>query len=128
MEEALRCRSVGAVIGEVRNRAHLDLVTTRRLSLAAARGGAGGFLLRAGPAPEPSAAATRWIIAPACSRRMTHGLGPPALQLRLVRNRRGNLGSWMLEWNCAEQRFESSAHFESVAQPSFDRPARAHVA
>ena len=127
-EEALRCRAVSAVIGEVRSNARLDLVVTRRLSLAAARGGAAGFLLRAGLAQEPSAAATRWIVAPASAGRTTHGLAPPALLLRLVRNRRGRLGSWMLEWNRAEQRFESSAHHEPVAPPAPDRPPRAAVA
>ena len=37
MEEALRCRAVGVVIGEIRARG-IDLVATRRLSLAAAAG------------------------------------------------------------------------------------------
>ena len=48
MEEALRCRAVGAVIGEVRHGA-LDAVGVRRLSLAATQSGALALLLRASP-------------------------------------------------------------------------------
>ena len=128
MEEALRCRAVGAVIGEVRGQARLDLVMTRRLSLAAAQGRGVGFLLRAGTALGPSAVATRWIVAAARANRTTHGLGPPAVLLHLTRNRRGRLGSWMLEWNRAEQCFESPAHREPLVQPALDRPYRAAVA
>jgi protein ImuA len=128
MEEALRCRAVGAVIGEVRNQARLDLVITRRLSLAASRGYAAGLLVRASSSGEPSAAATRWIVSPQRSRSIPQSLGPPSLLLRLMRNRRGRLGSWKLEWNRAEQCFESSAHLEPVAQSAVHRPPRAAVA
>jgi protein ImuA len=62
MEEALRCRAVGVVIGELRTRV-IDPVATRRLSLAAAAGGTLGLILRTAPDDEPSAAATRWVIA-----------------------------------------------------------------
>ena len=61
MEEALRCRAVGVVIGEMRSRG-IDQVMTRRLALAAAAGDTLGLLLRTTPHDEPSAAATRWII------------------------------------------------------------------
>ena len=62
MEEALRCRAVGLVIGELRAR-DIDRVATRRLALAAAAGNTLGLLLRAAPDDAPSAAATRWIVA-----------------------------------------------------------------
>jgi protein ImuA len=61
MEEALRCPAVGAVIGEIRARG-IDVVATRRLSLAAAAGNALALLVRTAPDDEPSAAATRWVI------------------------------------------------------------------
>ena len=61
MEEALRCRAVGAVIGEMRHGA-LDTVAVRRLSLAAADTGALALILRAAPADDASTAATRWIV------------------------------------------------------------------
>jgi protein ImuA len=134
MEEALRCRAVGVVIGEMRSRG-IDQVMTRRLALAAAAGDSLGLLLRTTPRDEPSAAATRWIIgaAPSFLRsggddESCHGLGPPRLTARLVRNRRGHLGAWIVEWNSVEQRFELATHYEPVAGAAFDRPHRAAVA
>jgi len=135
MEEALRCRAVGVVIGEMRSRG-IDQVMTRRLALAAAAGDTLGLLLRTAPHDEPSAAATRWIIGatPSSSRRSgggderCHGLGPPRVTARLVRNRRGHLGAWIVEWNSVEQRFELATHSEPLAGTAFDRPHRAAVA
>ena len=62
MEEALRCRPVDVVIGELRT-STIDQVATRRLALAAAVGNTLGLVLRTAPDDAPSAAATRWIIA-----------------------------------------------------------------
>ena len=131
MEEALRCRAVGVVIGELRAR-DIDQVATRRLSLAAAAGGTLGLILRTAPDDDASAAATRWIIgaAPSLSEgdERFHGIGPPRFAARLVRNRRGHLGAWIVEWNSVEQRFELATDSEPVAGAAVDRPHRAAVA
>lgn len=129
MEEALRCRAVGMVIGEMRPR-DIDQVATRRLALAAAAGNALGLILRTAPDDRPSAAATRWIVgaAPSLNAERGHGVGPPRLLARLVRNRRGHLGAWIVEWNSVEQRFELATHSEPVAGSAFDRPHRTAVA
>jgi protein ImuA len=133
MEEALRCRAVCTVIGEVRAQA-IDQVATRRLSLAAAAGNTLGLLLRSTPAEEPSAFATRWIIgaepslSPLPAAERWPGLGPQRLTVRLLRNRRGHVGAWILEWNSVEQRFELATYSEPLAQPAVDRPHRAAVA
>jgi protein ImuA len=129
MEEALRCRAVGMVIGEMRPR-DIDQVATRRLALAAAAGNALGLILRTAPDDGPSAAATRWVIgaAPSLDAARGHGVGPPRLLARLVRNRRGHLGAWIVEWNSVEQRFELATHSEPVAGSAFDRPHRTAVA
>lgn len=131
MEEALRCRAVGMVIGEIRARA-VDQVATRRLALAAATGGTLGLILRTAPDDAPSAAVTRWIVDAAPSALFSggdderwHGIGPPRLTAHLVRNRRGHLGAWILEWNSVEQRFELATDSEPVAGAAFDRPHRA---
>jgi protein ImuA len=130
MEEALRCRAIGVVIGEMRPHG-IDQVATRRLSLAAAGGGALGLILRTAPDAEPSAAATRWIVgaAPSSQRggnnERLHAAGSPRLTAQLVRNRRGHLGAWILEWNSVEQRFKLATHSEPVAGAAFDRPHRA---
>ena len=129
MEEALRCRAVGMVIGEMRPRG-IDQVATRRLALAAAAGNALGLILYTAPDDAPSAAVTRWIIGAASSFNAEHGhgIGPPRLLARLARNRRGPLGAWIVEWNSVEQRFELATHSEPVAGAAFDRPHRTAVA
>jgi protein ImuA len=132
MEEALRCRAVGMVIGEIRARS-IDQVATRRLSLAAATGSTLGLLLRTSPDDGPCAFATRWIVgvAPSCllsSAERCRGIGPPRWAVHLTRNRRGHLGAWIVEWNSVEQRLKLTTHSEPVAQPFFDRPHRAAVA
>jgi protein ImuA len=129
MEEALRCRAVGMVIGEMRPR-RIDQVATRRLALAAAAGTALGIILYTAPDDAPSAAVTRWIIGAASSlgAERSHDVGSPRFLARLVRNRRGPLGTWIVEWNSVEQRFELATHSEPVAGAAFDRPRRAAVA
>jgi protein ImuA len=169
MEQALHCRAVGVVIGELRSASReLDLVVTRRLSLAAAEHGALALLLRTVPGAEASTAATRWVVGagpsyPSPERggstraersvgvgsfigarpppdhfavdlplagggKAPHGIGPPRFDLALTRNRRGPLGSWMLEWSVSDASFVLATHPEPVARTPVDRPHRAHAA
>ncbi len=114
MEEALRCRAVGAVIGEWRH-GTIDMVALRRLSLAAAESSALALLLRTAPADDASPAATRWIVGAAPS---------DCLAAQLVRNRRGPAGSWILQWSDSDERFLLATHAQPVAAPALDRPHR----
>lgn len=124
MEEALRCRVIGAVIGEMRHGA-LDAVTVRRLSLAAADSGALALLLRAKPGSDASTAATRWIVGAAqASHPHTYQFGSPRFAARLTRNRRGPTGSWILEWSDTDERFVLAAPALPVAAPAPNRPRR----
>ena len=118
MEEALRCRAIDAVIGELRH-GELDAVAVRRLSLAAANSGALALLLRSASARDASTAATRWIVGAAPS-----SLGAPRFAAQLVRNRRGPTGSWILEWSDTDERFVLAASALPVAAPALDRPHR----
>jgi protein ImuA len=114
MEEALRCRAVGAVIGELRH-GEINSVAVRRLSLAASESGALALLLRASPPHDASTAATRWIV----------GAAPDAsLALELTRNRRGPLGAWTLQWSDDDERFVLATPAQPVAAPAADRPYR----
>jgi len=123
MEEALHCAAVGTVIGELRQE-YIEPVALRRLSLAATANGALALLLRATPSAEASTAATRWIVG-AASSHVNHGPGPPRIDAQLVRNRRGPLGSWILEWSDLDERFSlASTHPQPVAVPALDRPSR----
>ncbi|MDO8874992.1 MAG: DNA repair protein [Pseudolabrys sp.] len=124
MEEALHCRALGAVIGELRHGA-IDPVAVRRLSLAATASGALALLLRAQPADDASTAATRWIVGAAPSGDDTaFGPGAPRFAAQLIRNRRGPLGSWILEWRDTDERFILATHPQPVAAPLLDRPRR----
>jgi protein ImuA len=126
MEEALHCPAC-TVIGELRQE-FIEPVALRRLSLAAAASGALALLLRVTPSDEASTAATRWIVG-AASSRVNHGPGPPRIDAQLVRNRRGPLGSWILQWSDLDERFSlASTHPQPVAVPALDRPSRAAVA
>jgi protein ImuA len=143
MEEALRCRALGAVIGELRQES-IDAVAARRLALAAHRQQTLALLLRAKPDARPLAAATRWVIGSALSalhsshvsapaqengRVNLHATGPPVLAVRLVRNRGGLIGSWLLEWNRAGECFDlAPAHSQPVAEAPGDRPDEPEVA
>jgi protein ImuA len=122
MEEALRCRAVDSVIGEIRT-SSIDGVAVRRLSLAAAENGALALLLRATPSNDASTAATRWIVGAAPSS-TTRDLGETRFISRLIRNRRGPVGSWILEWSDRDEQFTLATHAQPVAAPAFDRPRR----
>lgn len=122
MEEALRCRAVGVVLGEVRNGA-LDAVAVRRLSLAVGDSGALAFLLRAQPPHDASTAATRWVVSASSSAiEKNFGPGAPRFAVHLTRNRRGPSASWILEWRNPDDRFVLAAHAEPVAAPLRHRP------
>jgi len=130
MEESLKARVT--VIGELAEEGKAaDLTATRRLSLAAQKGGVGlALLLRHRTQLTPSAAATRWQIAGALGRSDgTSGLSPTNFHLMLLKNRRGPCGQWVLQWDHHEHRFNperarSPALSLDMAAPAFDRSAR----
>jgi len=103
--DALSCYGLGAVILEIAgNPKVLDLVASRRLVLAAQHKNVTVFLLRQGAVAEPSAAQTRWQIR--CHRSTaTDDWGMPRFEAKLVRNRQGETGHWVMEWNCDDGAF-----------------------
>jgi protein ImuA len=128
MEEALKCRALGAVIAELANDG-IDLTATRRLSLAAREGGAPGLLLHQRAPLSASAAATRFEVAAAAGARDNFGgIGRTTFNLSLVKNRRGPCGRWTLGWNHHEQAFVCATHSLALAAPAGDGPDRAERA
>ena len=126
MEEALRVADVAGVVCELEGR--LDLVTSRRLQLAAEGSEVLGLLIRRSRRfddpvlRQPSAAATRWRIgtlpSPAA---LAHapdipGLSRPLWQLELLRCRGGEGRSWIVEGCDAQGRL-------ALATVLADRPA-----
>ena len=125
--DALACDALGAVVLEVWGEARqLDLVASRRLTLAAQMSGVTGLLLRVAAEPQPSTAETRWIVRAAHSPpALTPAAvwGAPVFDAQLVRNRHGPVGRWIMEWKCDECLFEKPAAYpQPVAAPSAYRP------
>jgi len=126
--DALACDALGAVVLEVWGQARqLDLVASRKLTLAAQASGATLLLLRVAAEPEPSTAETRWIVRAARSppaAAQVSAWGAPVFDAQLVRNRHGPVGRWIMEWKCDECLFSKPA---ADSQPVAAAPAhRSH--
>jgi protein ImuA len=117
--DALACDALGAVVLEVFGEARqLDLVASRKLTLAAQASGVTALLLRIAATPIPSTAETRWIVRAAHSPPGSafSAWGAPMFDVELVRNRHGPVGRWIMEWKCDECLFsEPSAYPQPVA-------------
>jgi protein ImuA len=129
--DALACDALGAVVLEVWGQARqLDLVASRKLTLAAAASGVTALLLRMAAEPRPSTAETRWIVRAAHSPPSAPwtAWGAPVFDAQLVRNRHGPVGRWIMEWNCDECLFsEPAAYPQPVAATPAHRPHQAQA-
>jgi protein ImuA len=127
--DALACDALGVVVLEVWGQARqLDLVASRKLTLAAQASGVTGLLLRVAAEPLPSSAETRWIVRAAHSPPAVPfgAWGAPVFDAQLVRNRHGPIGRWIMEWKCDECLFaKSAAHPQPVAAAPAHRPDQA---
>jgi protein ImuA len=122
--DALACDALGGVVLEVWGQAHqLDLVVSRKLTLAAQMSGVTALLLRVGAEPQPSTAETRWIVRAAHSPPALSAWGAPLFDAQLVRNRHGPVGRWIMEWKCDECLFSKPAAYpQPVAAAPAHRP------
>ena len=117
MEEGLKAKSLGAVLGEIEK---LDLTASRRLQLAAEAGGVTAFVLRrwrvmeraTRDAAQPIAAVTRWRVT---SLPAENDL---CWRIELTRCRGGKPGTWIMER--ADGSDEFHAEPERVAPLSGD--------
>jgi protein ImuA len=131
--DALACDALGAVVLEVWGETrHLDLVASRKLTLAAQASRVTGFLLRMAASPRASTAETRWIVRAAHSPPTAPLSAPwsvwgaPVFDAQLVRNRHGPMGRWIMEWKCDECLFaKPAADSQPVAAAPAHRPHQA---
>src|SRR4051794_36279733 len=127
--DALACDALGAVVLEVWGQARqLDLVASRKLTLAAAASGVTALLLRMAAEPRPSTAETRWIVRAAHSPPSAPwtAWGAPVFDAQLVRHRHGPVGRWIMEWKCDECLFsEPAAYPQPLAATPAHRPHQA---
>ncbi len=127
--DALSCAALGAIVIEIAGpQKKLDLVTSRRLTLAAARKGVSAFLLRFGTKPDASAAETRWLVRPAPSQMQKDDWGFPLFRAALTRNRHGATGEWVMEWTGDEHVFREPANRGAVVSVSRDGPPQSQTA
>jgi protein ImuA len=128
--DALACDALGAVVLEVWGEARqLDLVASRKLTLAAQTSGVTALLLRLAATPAPSTAESRWIVRAAHSLPPVLGSewGAPRFDTKLVRNRHGPTGRWIMEWKCDACLFSETADPVPVAAAPAHRPHQAGV-
>jgi protein ImuA len=127
--DALACDAVGAVVLEVWGESkQLDLVASRKLTLAAQASNVTCLVLRVAAEPSPSTAETRWIVRAAHSPPADAEIawGAPRFDVELVRNRHGLVGRWIMEWKCDECLFsEPAPHSQPVAATPAHRPHQA---
>jgi protein ImuA len=110
--DVVRCRPVGAAVIEVWKQPRaLDLTASRRLAVAAEESGVTALMLRVDAEPLPSAAHTRWQIAPAPSAALeANAPGHPAFEIGLLRQRgRPGGGRWHVAWDREQARFAEAA-------------------
>jgi protein ImuA len=99
IEEALKCKALGAVIGEIKE---LDFTSSRRLQLAVEDSRVTGFINRLYPRSlRPTACVARWQILPAGSQTTggLPGIGFPRWRVELLKIRNGKPDCWQLEWS-----------------------------
>jgi protein ImuA len=127
--DALACDALGAVVLDIWGHAHqLDLSTSRKLTLATQHSGVTCVVLRTAASPSASTAETRWIArsAPSSPGPAWSAWGAPVIQAQLIRNRHGQTGQWIMEWNCHECLFrEPASHPLFAAAAPSDRSAQA---
>lgn len=113
VEEALKCESLVAVMGELRE---LSFTESRRLQLAVEKSGVTGFINRHNPrGSNPIACAANWKITSAASvLNGLPGVGFPCWNVDLIKVRNGKPGKWLVEWH--------NGHFKQITKPLFAVP------
>ena len=97
INEALKCSSLSAVIGEMPG---MSLTASRRFQLAIEDAGVGCFVIRSNPKNLLTTAVSRWHVQPIHSKVEDNfpGVGHPHWRVKLLKVRNGKTGSWDIEW------------------------------
>ena len=110
MEDGLRCRALGAVIGEIwGDPPALDFTATKRLVLRAEAADVSCWLIRRAASPDLSAARDRWRVASLPSSPHPHDAqapGAPRWSLDLFRSRGSKPGQWVATYDGAADRVD----------------------
>ncbi len=97
LEEALKCKAVSAVVGELRD---LSFTTSRRLQLAVEESNATGFLIHKTAITNTTACVSRWRITSLPSESIDDlpGIGFPQWNVELLKIKNGKPGTWKIKW------------------------------
>lgn len=104
MEEALKCKGLTAVVGEMQE---LNFTASRRLQLAVEQSKVTGFILRRNPRIiSTTACVTRWQITSVQSelKEGMPGVGFPRWKVELLKVRNGTPGKWEIEFSAGRFR------------------------
>lgn len=132
LEDGLRCRALGAVVGEVwGDPPALDFTATKRLAMRAEAAEVPCWLIRRAAHPNLSAARDRWRIHSLPSAPHPHDTqapGDPRWALELFRSRRSPPGQWVATHDRAADRVGLSAAVSDGALVPRDGTARERAA
>lgn len=98
VEEALKCESLAAVVGEL---SEITFTESRRLQLAVEQSRVTGFMHRNNPRTVNTlACVSRWQVTPMASRleEGMPGVGHPCWHVQLQKIRNGDPGEWDMQW------------------------------
>jgi protein ImuA len=108
VEEALKCRALAAVVGELNE---VSFTESRRLQLAVEKSRVTGFLHRQKSGSiNTLACVSRWEITPVASQldEDMPGVGWPRWHVHLQKIRNGQPGEWLLEWQNGQYKTATS--------------------
>lgn len=127
MENGLRCRSLGGVIGEIwGDPAVLDFTATKRLALRSEAAGVPCWLIRRLAHPNLSAARDRWRIGARPSAPHPHDSqspGAPRWAVELFRSRHAKPGQWVASYDRTADRVDLVAAVSDRTLDAGDGPA-----
>ncbi len=122
VEEALKCKSLSLVVGEI---GELNFNDSRRLQLAVEQSNVTGLLHRSNPRTENTVACiTRWRIAALASELngANPGVGYSRWRVELAKVRNGRPGTWDIEWS------KRGFQFLSTQQATTQQPQKRKTA
>jgi len=132
LEDGLRCRALGAVVGEIwGDPPALDFTATKRLAMRAEAADVPCWLIRRAAAANLSAARDRWRIGSVASATHPHdpqAPGHPRWALELFRSRRSKPGHWVAEYDRSADRLYRAAPVRDGAVATGDGTARQRAA
>ena len=98
IEEALKCRALSAVVGEL---SRISFIESRRLQLASEQSNVTGFILQGSSRlADTTASVSRWKVTPLISEPIDGlpGIGYPRWRVELLRVRNGKPTRWDIQW------------------------------